>query len=1255
MIRASGALTASQGKDYYDKEYSRGDYYTEDGHAVPGQWSGLAAERLGLQGEIEKEVFEAVLEGKAGPTGDQLIPGEVGTGKHRAGWDFTCSPEKSVSIMALVGGDAGILDDVRASNAKAMVELERFAMGKDGARQFETTGNLVIASFQHETSRRLDPQLHIHNVVMNMTRRADGKFVGLETREMFAAQTFVKSVFHADLARRLQARGYAVEIRPGGVAAIRDVPIPLMEAFSQRRRKDIEPYLAAHGQSGAKAAEKAAIRTRKVKDRDVSREALREFWAATVREQGVDLRAIRDRAERVRSVERTLPGKDVRRDQARAALAFAAEHVSERKAAFTGRELLGAALRQGMGVITLEDVREVMKGNKDLVQVEAPDSPSYRFTTDQAIRLERSNLKAVKQGKGASRSILDGDRFAPSRPLSDGQRKVAEHILSSQDQVLAVEGKAGAGKTYTLQTVVAEATGRGWTVRGFAPDTSAVKTLAAETGVQAKTLAALARERPDPGEVPRPQLWLVDEAGKMSSRHAANLFEQAQAAGAKVVLVGDRLQHAAVEAGMPFAYLQGAGLRAERLDEIRRQKDPELLAAVVEASEGRTREAVAKLVAQGKVTEHVDLAGRHQAVVRDYMENPQGQSCIVIAPSNDERRDLNHRIREALIEAGKVQKASYQASIRISRGLTQAQKQEVRAYQAGDLLTFQRGSKVYGIEQGATGRVAGVDLEHRTVQVELAGGRRVEFAPARFRGAEVHQVEPRRFAVGDRIQYREAQKPEGSRIQGQGFRIANGDTAIIRELDRETGRARVELEGTRRSVHLDLGRVQPVDHAYAITSHASQGRTVDRALVVVDTGQSRELVNRQQFYVSISRARLEARVYTSSREGLAAAVGRDAGKSSALDLVKGQGRHKEREVSIGQSHRTTADGVVRAGRPAERTGRRGNERAYEAIGLAREPWGTLGGGVAGREGGLAEPAAPAAERGGLADRAAERAFGVADPGEGPDRSDRSRLQWLDRTGLGRPGGHDPGIAGLGRSQMPAGGRAAGDPPGPDGREGRGHRPPGSRLEEPGLGSAGPAQHHRDGGRGWEAVPGPGAGGAAGIGAAAPGGRGPGREEPGAAHPAAPESRPAADLDRGDGRGVAGGRPASSGAEMNPGGEHELTRFPAEAAVLLERESAAGKLDVPRALKTLETDLQKASARIRACGLEDPFTEDRLRSLPPRVLQAAVDDARQAGLMTDGPEWTTRRDQVPVLVGEISRSMQRQLDLDRDQPGLARGI
>jgi conjugative relaxase-like TrwC/TraI family protein len=1253
MIRASGALTASQGRDYYDKEYSRGDYYTEDARAVPGKWSGRGAEMLGLQGEVEKEIFEAVLEGKAGPSGDQLIPGEVGTGKHRAGWDFTCSPEKSVSIMALVGGDAGILDDVRASNQKAMTELERFALGKDRGRNLEITGNLVIASFQHETSRRLDPQLHIHNVVMNMTRRQDGKFVGLETHEMFAAQAFVKSVFHADLAQRLQDRGYEVEIRDGGVVAIRDVPKPLLEAFSQRRRKDIEPYLEARGQSGAKAAENAAIRTRKVKDREVSREALKAFWAGTVKEQGVDLQGIKERAERVRLQGRERLSPDEKGARARGALAFATEHVSERKAAFSGRELLGAALRQGMGSITLEDVRQAMREDRNLVQVETAASPSHRFTTGQALRLELWNIEAMRQGKGAGRSIVEGKRFEPSRPLSEGQRKVAEHILLSRDQVVAVEGKAGAGKTYTLQAVVAEATARGWTVRGFAPDTSAVKTLAEEAGVPARTLAALAQERPGADPAGGRQLWLVDEAGKMSSRQAATVLEKAREAGAKLVLVGDRLQHAAVEAGMPFAYLQEAGLRAERLDEIRRQKDPELRSAVVDASEGRSREAVARLGAQGKVLELADAAERHQAVVRDFLATPKGQTCIVIAPSNEERRDLNRRIREGLIEAGKVEKASYQAGIRVSRGLTQAQKKEVQSYQVGDCLTFHRGSKVYGITQGGLGTVAAVDPARKTVQVELEGGRQVEFAPARFRGAEVSRIESRRFSVGDRIQYREAQKPEGSRIQGPGFRIANGDTAIIRELDRESGRAQLEMEGTRRIVQLDLGRVQPVDHAYAITSHASQGRTEDRSLVVVDTGHSRELVNRQQFYVSISRARHEAKVYTSSREDLAAAVSRDAEKSSALALVQGRRTPKGQEVRFGPEIGTGSGGAARtAGAPARSSGRTAG-KTPECIGLARESRGAFLDRPRGRAGGLAEPPQPAAERRGLADRAVERAVVDAQPLPEPDGRGRNGLDRMGGGRLGRPGGLSPWPAGPDRGQGPAGGRAAGVAAGSDRGQGRGHRPDGSRVEEPGLGGPGSAERQRDGGRDWEALPGPGAGGPAGVGTEDPGSRGTGWKAAGGAHPAIPESRATPDLDRGNAGGAAGRGASGSGPEMNPGDAREPLRT--VQAVLLEREATAARLNVPRALKALEPDLQMASARIRAFGLEDPFREDRLRDLPPGTVRAAVDEARKAGLMTDGPEWAAQRHQAPALAEGLQKAFQRQLDLDRDLPGLSRGV
>ena len=125
--------------------------------------------------------------------------------------------------------------------------------------------------------------------------------------------------------------------------------------------------------------------------------------------------------------------------------------------------------------------------------------------------------------------------------------------------------------------------------------------------------------------------------------------------------------------------------------------------------------------------------------------------------------------------------------------------------------------------------------------------------------------------------------------------------------------------------------------------------------------------------------------------------------------------------------------------------------------------------------------------------------------------------------------------------------------------------------------------------------------------------------------------------------------------MNPGDAGEGMRSRTAQADLLERETAAARLNVPRSFRALEPDLQKVSARIRACGLEDPFREDRLRSLPPRAVRAAVEEARKAGLMTNGPEWTARRDQVTELAEGLRKSFQRQLDLDRDLPGMSRGI
>jgi len=1187
VIRASGALTSAQGRDYYEREYARGDYYTGDGPGV-GVWSGRGAKALHLEGEVDKAVFEALLEGKA-PGDRQLIPCEVGTGKHRAGWDFTCSPDKSVSVMALVGGDRGIAEDVAAANRKAMVELERFALAKNRDRSLETTGNLVIASFRHDTSRRLDPQLHIHNVVMNLTRRADRKWTALETREMFAAQVFVKRVFHADLARRLVARGYGIEILRNGEVAIREVPRGLCDTFSKRRRKDIEPYLEARGQSGAKAAERAAINTRRSKDRSVDAETLRAGWRAETREWGADLQAIRDRAASSPARPEPLP-----REAAQEALAFATRHLAERKAAFPGRELLAAALGQGMGRIILEDLKAVLPGARNLVRVDLPASPGGRYTTREALGVEVRNIEAFRQGVGAGQPIASGASLPLPDSLSEAQRRVAQHILTSPDQVLAVEGKAGAGKTHTLQAVVEAAKAQGWQVRGLAPDTSSVQTLAEEAGVPARTLAALAVERS--GLPTARQLWLVDEAGKMSSRQAEALFLKAREAEARVVLVGDRLQHAAVEAGMPFAYLQEAGLKAVRLDEIRRQQDPELRAAVASASEGRTREAVQRLAGLGQVEEHPDRSGRHQAVAEAFLATPRGQSCLVIAPSHDERKDLNQRIREALIAQGRVARASHPATILVSRGLTLAQKQNALSYEEGDRVRFHQGSQKLDVRRGQTGVVLAVDRQKGRLQVEMEDGRRIEVQPRRNHGVEVFREEPRRFAVGDRIQYREAQVPEGSRVKVDGYRIANGQVGVIRAIDGK-GRAQIQLEGSGRRVALDLGRPQPIDHAYALTSHSSQGRTVDRALVVVDTEQSRELVNRQQFYVGISRARLEARVFTDSREELPRAVDRDAGKASALALVKGQRRGRE----------------VRDGLEAGR-----------ARGPRRVELGGVSGGVEGGPGRGHEPAPAVEERHHPAGGPAGRGGRDPLPATGLDGGGRFGMGAVGGAERGLPGDHPPMPGGPGGGEVAAGGGPPGPAAGLPGREDRGFGTDGAGPGEPGLRD--PGDPGRGAGDRADRRPVPGAG---------PGGLPPVGGQPGqrlgtdAGNARAPEASP---VDRG-----------ASLPPPDPG------RGPAGGAVNVEGlEADMRPIRVPPALKELEPGIQRLSARIRACGQEDPFREEALRGVPKAALRGVIREAETRGLMDPG--WGARMDQMKEMGERIRRMLDRQMGIERQLPG-----
>ncbi|HBD2970053.1 TPA: conjugative relaxase [Escherichia coli] len=151
---------------------SAGNYYTDkDNYYVLGsmgeRWAGRGAEQLGLQGSVDKDVFTRLLEGRL-PDGADLSCMQDGSNKHRPGYDLTFSAPKSVSMMAMLGGDKRLIDAHNQAVDFAVRQVEALASTRvmtDGQSETVLTGNLVMALFNHDTSRDQEPQLHTHAVV----------------------------------------------------------------------------------------------------------------------------------------------------------------------------------------------------------------------------------------------------------------------------------------------------------------------------------------------------------------------------------------------------------------------------------------------------------------------------------------------------------------------------------------------------------------------------------------------------------------------------------------------------------------------------------------------------------------------------------------------------------------------------------------------------------------------------------------------------------------------------------------------------------------------------------------------------------------------------------------------------------------------------------------------------------------------------------------------------------------------------------
>lgn len=917
------------------------DYYAKDGEA--SEWQGRGAEALGLSGAVDQQRFREMLAGNIGPG---IRPSRDATrddSKQRIGIDLTFSAPKSVSLQALVAGDAEIIKAHDRAVHKALEVAETLAQARTkerGKTRIEDTGNLVVAKFRHETSREQDPQLHTHALVMNITQRADGQWRALKNDKLIKSTMYLGSVYNAELAAELQKLGHTLRFEKDGNFELAHIDRKQIEGFSQRRAQ-IDQALAAKGldrETATPEQKKTAAMTTRAKKEATERQALHQEWQAKAKDLGIDFGrkewagAGAEKGKAGRSVNHQVPTEEAAKNSVK----YAINHLTERQAVMGQENLIDTAMKHAVGNARIEDITQEIARQRSsgyLIQEQplykpassAPGESSevktrdmwisdlqakglqreqartrvdnaiaqgglvageVRYTTQTALERERSILNVEQQGRAAVPAIMSADKAREQLAetnLNAGQREAAAMMVTSENRVTGVQGYAGVGKSHMLDTAKTMIEAEGYTVRALAPYATQVKALR-ELNVEANTLASFLKAK-DKGLDSRTVL-VIDEAGTVPTRQMQQALKLAEKAGARVVLMGDTAQTKAIEAGRPFDQLQAAGMQTARMDEIQRQKNPELKKAVELAAKG---EAAASLQKIPDVTEIADAAERRAAVANAYIElQPDDRAkTIIVSGTNEARREINANVREGLGLTGQGENVD----MLIRRDTTQAERRFSKHYVVGDMIQPEKNYRS-GLNQGELYRVDDTGPGNRLTVTSQITGERIQFNPMTHGKISVYEQDRGELAAGDLVRITR---------NDAGMDIANGDRFKVASI----GEGKVTLASETRTIELPTDKPLHISLAYATTVHSSQGLTADR--VMIDADAKSKTTAKDVYYVAISRARFVSRIFTNSKKDLPKAIARENTKFNAHDLALGRDRAGQQQSAQKEASQQTRE------------------------------------------------------------------------------------------------------------------------------------------------------------------------------------------------------------------------------------------------------------------------------------------------------------------------------------------------------------
>ena len=452
-IRASNA----SGKSFYANHLSSNDYYSEH-EKITGHWRGELADVFVLRDEeVTGDVFSLFQKNINPKTFGRLTQKTVKKGPRF--FDFQVAAPKSVSVMSLF--DERLASAHQVAAREAMAELEKLAAVRvrDGenvrTNNYETTGKLVYAEFMHDTSRELDPQLHTHHVVCNVTRSHDGKFKALETLEMCRAIRYAGKVYHNALARHCRELGYEIVPaydRKGNITwfDLKCVSREILERYSKRRKQIEEAearFVAEHGRKPTLPENNAISNsTRSAKLLNSSRAAVLEYQLGQLSSQEEEALASAVHAAETRGKRAFLLDQERLSHEIRQVM----DELFERESVLKRDKLLAEILNRNLGSVDLTELKSALASIQELVHLGGEAANPY-YSPREVIERENSAIDSVEDQRGLFEAIAPEFVAFAGDESRKKQAELIYGLLSSKDRFLLFRGVAGSGKTSTLQ------------------------------------------------------------------------------------------------------------------------------------------------------------------------------------------------------------------------------------------------------------------------------------------------------------------------------------------------------------------------------------------------------------------------------------------------------------------------------------------------------------------------------------------------------------------------------------------------------------------------------------------------------------------------------------------------------------------------------------------------------------------------------------------------------------------------------------